>query len=1379
MTARKKLVSAICIISLVLAITAGVLLSVGAQSNGDNYVGGSVNLVNTGVTINANSSTMGGGADKPAEAPADAVAISNATELQNFLSSSETYGYLTADIVFNASGVGSSVGFAQGRTINGNGWTVTLQDDNGTAPNYRDSFGTLGGMDYGMFVAFNEGTIKNFKFKYNMSGLTIGNNSAHIVPNYVGFVCGTNATTGVISNCDLDVSGSFTYNYTNGSLAIEEFNSSVDSLTGNAFSINFGGVAGRNAGTITYITAQYTNFTSTMKVTAANKTSIWSQRANATIRAGGIAGTMHSKDSEISNVILAGSATFNMTSTNNQNTGISERARNFNIAAAVVGSNSAYSRAEGGIGKETSTQGLIDNIILGLTLSYAGSGLGMQGEANSGNGGSGVSAPSEQSINAVVFCGKATNVTILNKTDKIVSSQNVDYQTDHCNCGIGTNSGDHETGYGNVINTGDYSDVELSMNPDGAQIIKVTPKDTHNSVLGELRFNKYLGRNADAEAGVLQSPTGEDTSDYGTGVPKNDITYLYNLADVRQDSYTFMVSPYQSTSAKYWEVNVYCYQIADISEANDLTEGWANEYTYNGFDFLTQQLKFTTKDNSKSGIVNPAGFYAVSSGEDQSRITSARLPGEYSFTLQEKEAGLSYVSIEDRVVVFASDTASLTPFVFKVKNAEMQIKNYTVDWLANNWLSEKTDFEFELINGLEGSADGYVYEVNGSEYRRTGLMITNDTSTKSRTYTVYLTSGGAQVTNPIVYTVKVDLENPILSIPRYEHPADIYYTHNRISIDAQDDHSGVASLYLYSYNKETGELEHSHNIIEECTTGSNDQSYIDKDTGYYVWYFQDTGRKVIEVTDNAGRKSSFELDVKIDTFVPTISVDAYYMADVPGLDSDGQQIITPTKTPYDGGEVEKAVYFDVTAQFGEAGGEIQYSYDNEHWYTYTDTLTVKESADVYFRALSNTYDHPAMDSYPYNRKYQLTTYWEKNVQIGSDGITQVVVPFKVTVVLETVIITIDDVIISGTTKTFDGTDKFEGTIEVTDEFKAKINGDIIFTVAYKDVNASDEAMISISAVCTDDTKILDSQISDYIGRIEKKEISVVIDSKDKYYGYSLPELTYTAYGMIPGFEETVEIYVVKGEGCEHLPYELLPQTERDETKDGYVITVVEGMTFKNYVLPEANITIGKLHIDLAPIDRLVYNKGEFTGLDTKNIATRNLEIGFTRANGNYEKLNVKFERRVYITGNDGSLRETYELQEDMTVAPAGFYRVTISLPEFDAVGGSLWSMYELDSKIATFMIKVINASVFDKEEEEKPPVDDTNKTDSDVVNNGSQIGIYENGSTTNPDSTDMPIDSTKNKTRDYVAMISIFCAVLIVIAFAIGVGRAIIKRAKR
>ncbi|MDE5654303.1 MAG: hypothetical protein K2I46_01680, partial [Clostridia bacterium] len=1167
-----------------------------------------------------------------------------------------------------------------------------------------------------------------------------------------------------------------TYNYTSGSVNTSDFDDGNVAKEG--FALLFGGIAGRNAGKITFITAQYTGFDATMKVTAQNGSGLSKKRAHSRISAGGISGTMYSNKSEISNIIIMGrTSSFSLSGTASQNTGTNARAQIFMFGGAVVASNSAYSRAEGGIGQAVGTQGLVNNIITDFDVTW--NGLGISGSTLTDQGT--VHAPTEASNNAVVYCGKAYNVTILNmKRDNWVTNQHVDYQTDHCNCGVSGNSGEnHETGYGNVVHTGDYSKVTVGIDADGSQIINVVPKDTVNSIIGEVKFTKYTGRGSDGTSDQVESGVA-DSASYPSNPPNNGSKYIYGEVENRLN-YTFKIPAYQDNSKKFWEFEVYSYQFATISE-NSSAEGWSKDYIYNGSDYLLNQLKFTTKISGTSGVVNPVGLYAVAT-DNGDVITSGRLPGEYSINLQEKQAGLSYIDTVNKVVALAEDTADDT-YTFTVKNAQMQIKNYTAEWLANNWLNEKTDFEFELINGLEGSADGYVYEVNGSEYRRTGLTITNDTSTKSRTYTVYLTSGGVQVTDPITYTVKVDLENPILSIPKYEHPADIYYTHNRISIDAQDEHSGVGSLWLYSYNKTTGELEHSYNIIEECNAsgGSNDLSYIDKDTGNYVWWFRDTGRKVIEVTDNAGRKTSIELNVKIDTFNPTISVDAYYMADVPGLDANQQPIITPTKTPYEGGKVEKAVYFDATAQFGESGGEIQYSYDNEQWYTYTGTVTVKESSSIYFRALSNTYDHPATDSYPYNRKYQLTSYWEKNIKVGSDGTTQIVVPFEVTVQLDPVVITLDDVIISGTTKTFDGTDRFEGTIRATDEFMAKINGDIIFTVAYKDVNANEEVEISISAVCTDDTKVLDdSKLSGYIGRIEKKEISVVIDSKDKYYGYSLPELTYTAYGMIPGFEETVEIYVVKGEGCEHLPYELLPQTKRDETKDGYVITVVEGMTFKNYYLPEANITIGKLHIDLAPIDRLVYNKGEFTGLDTKNIATRNLEIGFTRANGNYEKLDVKFERRVYESGNDGSIREIYKLQEDMTQAPAGFYRVTISLPQFDANGGSLWSMYELDSKIATFMIKVIDASVFDKVEEEEPetPDDDKTQTDSEVVNNGSQTGIYEDNNSTNTDSTDVVIGSTNNKTKDYIAIVSIFCAVVIMIAFAIGIGRVIMKRAKR
>ena len=83
MAARKKLVSTICIISLILAITAGVLLSVGSQSSNGSYVGNDVNLVNTGTAINLDVGTFasGNGVNKPADAPNDAVAINDQDSL--------------------------------------------------------------------------------------------------------------------------------------------------------------------------------------------------------------------------------------------------------------------------------------------------------------------------------------------------------------------------------------------------------------------------------------------------------------------------------------------------------------------------------------------------------------------------------------------------------------------------------------------------------------------------------------------------------------------------------------------------------------------------------------------------------------------------------------------------------------------------------------------------------------------------------------------------------------------------------------------------------------------------------------------------------------------------------------------------------------------------------------------------------------------------------------------------------------------------------------------------------------------------------------------------------------------------------------------------
>lgn len=1423
MAARKKLVSTVCIISLILAITAGVLLSAGAQSGNGAYVGSTANIVNTGaVSINAGTMTSANGADKPADAPADAVAINDQSSLGTFLDGGASYGYLTADFDLNWSGTGTDKALAEGRTIDGNGHAVTLKDDDGDANQYRDQLGThidfTGGMDYGMFVAYNAGTIKNVKFRFDSGSgkLTIKNDRNNIVPNYAGLVCGTNAPTGVISNCDLDANGAIKYEFGYGTLNIEAYDSG-DRLVRKAFSLCFGGIAGRNAGLITNVKTNYTGTTNvggyqcfdiSLNVTAANSTKgavvTWQQRADARAFCGGISGTMYSANSEISNIILTGNVAMYMATESHQNTGTSERAHSCAIGAAVVGANSSYSEAEGGIGGGASSQGTVDNIIQGLNVRYNNY-LGFSPNANSGN--PTPKFPDEYSDNATVFCGKATNVTLIRDSidGKIVNGQKVHYQTDHCNCGVGTNAGQHDAGYSNLVYADAHSDITVDMqaefdetgNPvlNGKdrqvykQVIKVTPNDVNNYMLGEFKFTKHMGRNEDAEGDRMQSSKGEDV---GSSGPKNDTAYLYAMQDVRQDSYTFKVEPYQASPARYWETYAYDYAIADISEADatlapatDTMMDWATQYVYNGFDFLTRQLKYTSKDGSKTGLVDPAGFNAISSDANGTPVTSGRLPGEYSFTLQEKQYGLSYFNKEQRIVTFADDTENLAPFTFKVVNAGLQIQGFTIEEISNenHWFNEVTDFNYEIVTQKvqEGAVNGYVYEVNGSTYNRSGLTMSNDTSTSTagRTYTVYLTSGGVQVTDPITYTVRVDLENPTLKIPQYEHADGRYYTHNRVSIDAQDEHSGVASIMMYNYDAAGNSIGDPVDVIFECRDNSeeNDLSYIDNETGYYVWYFTNSGRIVIEVTDFAGLKTQRELNVNIDNFTPTITVDAYFYDIIEGADGGA----TTRKTAYESGyDVYSAVYFSATAQFGESGGEIQYSYDNEKWFTYTDTLVVKEmDKDVYIRAMSNTFDHK--DAYPYKKMYQVHTYWDKNETVDSHN-ALVTVPFKVNADVDKVVVTNDDILIGITEKVFDGTTYFDvANIQAKSTLEAKVEGRVVFKAEYLDVNASDSVAIRITADCPDDnTKVFDNQIEDVIGSITKREISVKIDSKEKYFGYALPELTYKAENMIEDFEEKIELYVDKGDFAEYT-YELLPQSKRDDTNNGYVITVAEGQTFNNYTLPASNVATGILQIDLAPIDRLVYKQGEFTGLDTVNIATRNLEIGFMRVTGDYQKLDVKFERRVY-DDSTGSLITKWVLQKDIKTAPAGFYKVTLSLPERTTIGNRITAdMYELDPSIATFMFKVIDASKFIVDEEAPQTVDnDKSAQVAPVLSKDSAKPSDYEGNAASTDNTGAEIESTAKKTKDYLAMVSIFCAVIMVIAFAIGVGKAVMKRrAKR
>jgi len=154
-------------------------------------------------------------------------------------------------------------------------------------------------------------------------------------------------------------------------------------------------------------------------------------------------------------------------------------------------------------------------------------------------------------------------------------------------------------------------------------------------MLGEVYFTKYSGKNGND--GLV------DSNNY-VGVGNNGSTYIYNKVEERYNQYDFKILPYQTSSNMYWEVCSYVYDIATISNVG------SSVYTYTGEDFLLNQLGYTTLSGEKSGTVNPEGLNAITA--DGKAVKSGRLPGEYTFVLAEKEAGLSYVDTQNKVVAF-------------------------------------------------------------------------------------------------------------------------------------------------------------------------------------------------------------------------------------------------------------------------------------------------------------------------------------------------------------------------------------------------------------------------------------------------------------------------------------------------------------------------------------------------------------------------------------------------------------------------------------------------------------------------------------------------------------------------------------------------------
>ena len=432
-TKRVSILSLTAVLILLMAVTAGFIFS----SLTGSYVGGEVRIAKADVTVNnitVDTSTMTIYDENiAATAPSYAVAIATAEELRDFLNGSASYGYLTADLSYDKEAMASAHTFAEGRTLNGNGHTITLTAtvSNATSENF------------GLLVDVNEGTLENLKVVYS-SNLTVGNAGAVWAQNNVGILTGKNS--GIIRNCDLSVSGSFTYNYNNTQIdAVENKN--------DVFVTAFGGFAGANSNLITNILLQYQGAQITLN-TYANYTS--QIRLDAKAVFGGAVGASLDASSECSNVIAVSDATTSVSLSASKTDGNGETGVSYREAAAV----------QANISAKSNLAGKVDNVIV-----Y------WQGSYDSLTNGTSISR------NAVVNSGNATNVTAVDMSLGLYKDQmqngNINFLTLH------------------------NSTAKISVR-DGVQYLQIAPSD--NRVMATQEFKKYVTLNTEDTASYENLP---------------------------------------------------------------------------------------------------------------------------------------------------------------------------------------------------------------------------------------------------------------------------------------------------------------------------------------------------------------------------------------------------------------------------------------------------------------------------------------------------------------------------------------------------------------------------------------------------------------------------------------------------------------------------------------------------------------------------------------------------------------------------------------------------------------------------------------------------------------------------------------------------------
>lgn len=577
------------------------------------------------------------------------------------------------------------------------------------------------------------------------------------------------------------------------------------------------------------------------------------------------------------------------------------------------------------------------------------------------------------------------------------------------------------------------------------------------------------------------------------------------------------------------------------------------------------------------------------------------LPGVYEFDIKANtDSPYAYYDRVERVVVDYSGNIIVT------------IAKTDVTAISVSGWSDGIDTNISIPNALEGAIDGYSYSVNNglpTIVAGVGLTDTQETSTRGRTYTITALKGDVEVSQPYELTIYIDKTAPTMEIT-----GDTQWSNaatKEFEIVTTDAISGIAEVKMNGA------------VVEKNSEGK------------YIVALSDNDAHQITVTDVAGNAATNSITANVDPDAASVlGIKAEIFTDENGT------------TLYNEGDIATgALYIKVTGAFSGSGGIVYYTVDGGEPMKLTQNiLRVGNTAgieSVYeFYAESTTVD-----------------------SVTRENLVSAAVEARVITNFGIVAVTAEDIIVSVTDKTYDGTVDYDTVnLSFTDAF-IEANGDVIgglsFTAAYADANAGNDIVINIRVIIAYGyDKAVVSNITGITGSIAPKDITVTAENKTKEYGEENPVLTVVFDGLIDGDTVNIKLTTTADKFTAAQSVCVIIAEQGDELNANYNITA-----YNNGTLTVTKKIINKLYYDASLINNAVYN-GEAIILAPYFLnggATENIGVQYYAVNGSEETLveeavNAGEYKAVFVLGE--SLGANFEIAvgpdvEYFSIAKAG------------------------------------------------------------------------------------------------------------------------------